>query len=112
MSTIPVQFTNNNTVGLFITANSDEERLNWTNRAAVLLSSLYGGCTITENRGCWLDQSGQIVSEKSIYVWSYATEGQDSTDVLVSFAREFITACNQEAALLVVNNQHAFISQE
>lgn len=106
-------FERNNEVGIFITAHTDEKREEWVQKFGLLFSDLFGGCTVTPGRGFGKDDKNCLVFEASDYVWAYAPEVLNPSDLvqIEALIEEYMTDARQAFVLHVVGTEHAFYSQ-
>ena len=94
------------TNGIYAEANNAE----YAEKAATLLSSLYGGATQNENVGYWDSEAGILVKEKIITVFSFAAElTEESLDAVVTFCENMKSELKQEAISLEIDGELYFI---
>lgn len=74
-------------------------------QAKKLLSVQFGGYTVLEQMGGWLDvDTGELIEEKSFYVFSYGTATNGIKDMIEITAQSIKAQLGQDAVLAVVNN--------
>lgn len=80
-------------------------------RAAALLSGLFGGATAQSVRGYWLSDAAGLVAEDTTVVYAYADSAalDAAIDQVIDFCELIRAELRQEAIGLEVNNQMYFI---
>ena len=109
------QFALNSKVAIYVpsTINVDEtcENKKQVDRVLTKLSLLFGGATATDAIGGWVCQSGKLVTEKIVIVYSYCKEAEliEKIDAVLDICKRIKIEMAQEAVTLEINGQVAFI---
>lgn len=70
---------------------------------------LFGGATASsEQLGCYLMKSGEMMIEKSISITAYCKASHDLTNFFI-FIKEIKEKYNQECIAIIMNNEMQFI---
>ena len=94
------------TNGVYAEADNSE----YAEKAATLLSSLYGGATRQENIGYWESEGGALVKEKIITVFAFASVLTDETiEQVINFCENMKDDLKQEAISLEIDGNLYFI---
>lgn len=102
-----------NSLSLFITANSDEERLNWTRVFALKLSELAGGCThIPSCNGYWRDEIGELCQELSEFLFAVTDTPDEILAQLRPLLSEYLAAASQSVVLVISGDYPHFYDQD
>lgn len=78
---------------------------------ATLFSKLFGGATVTDAFGYWIDKNGELIPEPTKIVYSFCT-GEDlknGIEEVVKKAKNLKKELEQEAISLEVNGELYFI---
>ncbi len=93
-----------NTIKLYITANTTEERKHHSTELATHFAKTLGGFTITKGVGGWIaNNTGELVIEPVTIIEGWITNG-DYPEELITLLTEYKNECNQEAIGLVIGN--------
>ena len=94
-----------------INHSAPEQQIAETKNTATVLSRLFGGCTTTQAVGCYVDNSGELITESVMLCYAYCSD-----DALRGGIRDIVALClalkkhmGQEAISLEVNNKLYFI---
>jgi len=102
-------------VKIYVPSTTDTDRAADTSAyvesAARLLSSLFGGCTATTGRGCWVSESGALVQEDVTIVYAFGTRRavRKARRACVNFCETMRDELRQEAVSLEINGRLRFI---
>ena len=67
-----------------------------------LLSSRFGGCTVTTGYGAWVNGQADIIRERVRIVTSFADDAQVDESVIVDHARNLRQRLQQEAVMYTI----------
>ena len=107
-------FTLSNKVTVYIPAtidiNKEIDNTEYVERAATLLSELFGGATATEAIGFWTSPTAGLVKEHTTMVFAYAGENElrNGIDKVVNFALDLKKELNQDAVAVEINGEMNF----
>lgn len=107
-------FTLSNKVTVYIPAtvniNENIDNTKYVERAAELLSELFGGATATEAFGFWVSPTAGLVKEKTTMVFAYADQEalRDGLDQVIDFILDIKKELNQDSVALEVNGEMHF----
>lgn len=89
----------------------DQTKIDYYNDLVLkTLSKLFGGATMQEGMGGWLDQKGNIVKENVTIVYSYASTINDEIEnQLVQLCEILLKDLSQESIALEINGNMNFI---
>lgn len=93
-----------------ININQKTDSTMYINKTAFVLSTLFGGCTTTENTGTWVSNTGELVKETTTTCKSFAESITASAlNQVIELCKEIKYNLKQEAIALEVNNKMYFI---
>ena len=79
-------------------------------RAAITrFCETFGGATVLDGAGYWLDAEGTLYEDQIALIMSAATEATAARDELVSIARRVLDLTDQKAVFLSVNGKAEII---
>jgi len=75
------------------------------------LSRMFGGATLIDARGYWIDDSNTMVNDKIKIVYSYCgnEELAENMQELYGYCKTLKSVLKQDCILLVINNEARFI---
>lgn len=87
------------------------ETLDFSHQTAMLLSHLFGGCTVSPSNGYWINNTGELVEDKINIVYSFTDEDTLSLyrDVVENFCKEIKKELSQDAISLEIDGILNFI---
>lgn len=103
----------NNVIKLYIPSNikgivNKELQELYTNKAIELLSLKYGGATLNNTIGAWLDNNNNIVKEDITVVYSYMEDTIISKEI-IEFMEALKNDMQQDAVTIEFNQSMTFI---
>ena len=107
-------FTLSNKVTVYIPAtvniNENIDNTKYVERAATLLSELFGGATATEAIGFWTSPTAGLVKERTTLVFAYADQEalRAGIDKVVDFALDLKKELNQDSVAVEINGEMNF----
>ena len=107
-------FTLSNKVTVYIPAtvniNQEIDNTKYVEKAATLLSDLFGGATATEAVGFWTSPTMGLVKERTTMVFAYADQDALRTgiDQVIDFALNLKTELAQDSVAVEVNGEMMF----
>lgn len=107
-------FTLSNKVTVYIPAtidiNKEIDNTIYVERAATLLSDLFGGATATEAIGFWTSPTAGLVKERTTMVFAYADQEalRDGLDQVIDFILDIKRELNQDSVALEINGEMHF----
>lgn len=102
----------NEKITLFVpsTNATKEQTQKLTRYIAAELSELFGGCTVTNGVGTWIDEKNELIEERVYLCTSYMSElTNDQKIKVISLARLIKSGFSQDCVSLEVNNVLYFI---
>ena len=79
-------------------------------KIAKLFATRFGGATITEAKGTWVDDKGELIEDKINIVYSYSdTMDMGLESALRGLAAELSRHLNEDCILLVIDGHAALI---
>ena len=107
-------FTLSNKVTVYIPAtvniNENIDNTKYVEKAATLLSNLFGGATATEAIGFWVSPTAGLVKEKTTMVFAYADQEalRAGIDQVINFALDLKKELSQDSVAVEINGEMNF----
>lgn len=70
-----------------------------------MLMARFGGYTVSPQEGGWIDSdNGELVEEKSLFIWAYANPANDDVVALITLAQSVKAMLHQDSILIVIDD--------
>lgn len=87
-------------IHLMVSDNNHHDLTNLNNKTLVSISKAFGGFTVTEGRGGWVNEEGKLFDESILRVTVAADNTPENSGKLKQIALNYKQEANQEAVYL------------
>jgi hypothetical protein len=89
--------------------NSGADLTDIVERNIAAMCKLYGGATVYDARGYWVNEAGRLFVDPVVVICSQATSKADAKEDLRGLAKDILAATDQEAVFLSVAGEAEII---